>query len=1126
MQAERDVLREKVIPRIRQKALEWGEDINEIDLRWGVDTSNMSEDESSQVVLKVCIDAINRCIPFMIVFLGERYGWIPSTQIMDRLNDERVNRLYEENMSVTNLEIAYGVFEESRMIERCIFCFRDKSVINEIEESYRPFFEGESSIHKEKLLQLKQKIEEREGLKKIYYTASWNKERHCIEQLDGLADELTTSILEMLQEEFRDRMPLTRHEKQVLEIERIKEKHLSVYTKRKIAEAEVWDAVNRLSSGSKIINVCGKTGSGKTAFLCGLSKLLSEKEGIVPILYINENQGSMENDNFEIFLCEELEKIVGKCEEKEIHRRIAFLTQRIKRREKIVVLVDDIDKLYQDRNQFLKLRSYCRRTTFIISSLQPQDKYDAQYKNVVLSDLNDDEISQMICSIAASRGKKVDDELMKQIVCQTNSRMPQYISSVLQRFFMMNGKELEKAEMMAKGMEGIHLYMKHLLKEMPVETLKMNHYLLKTSLDRLEDESLWSIVCMLAISEDGLTEMEMSDLLTRMKKTFRQVTFTQMVSLLYDVFQIRKDGAWYISSASYLECILNQISDQEYYRKMFCEYALENHRYLVRGGYKYLLRMRHEKSNIIFQYLDKIDCGMLCRIISGLESEYLMSIPITEQFIRFWTETFWREMKSEKDSALVNKMLEFLREQTDMDQKLKCKILEMDIYNLIDNEHPKIQEYVNAFKGTPEYFIYAAYYERKMKNKKEAVALLEEGLRLEDLSSRLKFFMRRDLFYCLQEDFDIIRIELLEEGIAELEKEISDQLTMELANLKATLSGVYLRNEYYDNQKATDLMNDARDIGRMALRKSESYEQLHAYAGVLWTLLRNNLTDKEYKMLHKEYLSIMKKIYEINPNQKTEWNLLSAYINLGKCFDIFLINEYDPISVSIFKNALEFANKLATKYPDDENYKISVSELQILEYRSSNEINYEKALELYKSIPSTSQNRIQRLQKIRSAVCVVWAGVWKNMQESVLPYVPECLEMTRLFAKRRGDNIEVLYLAMRTYFDVGEDLLAIKYANQMLNLYTDEILVEQLLKWKIHALFVLGYLTKDVTKYAEEIESVHKMICSLYYKGKEYETHGIDYAKFLRNEYCYSWRGGIFRRTKLEYEEMRKNKNE
>lgn len=74
MQAERDYLHERVFSRLRKLVGQYGEDIQELDLRWGVDTYQMSEEESGYQVLKVCIDAIDRCKPYIIVLLGDRYG--------------------------------------------------------------------------------------------------------------------------------------------------------------------------------------------------------------------------------------------------------------------------------------------------------------------------------------------------------------------------------------------------------------------------------------------------------------------------------------------------------------------------------------------------------------------------------------------------------------------------------------------------------------------------------------------------------------------------------------------------------------------------------------------------------------------------------------------------------------------------------------------------------------------------------------------------------------------------------------------------------------------------------------------------------------------------------------------
>lgn len=48
MQAERDSLHQNVFPKIRKVLNERGDDVQELDLRWGVDTTVMSMVENSE----------------------------------------------------------------------------------------------------------------------------------------------------------------------------------------------------------------------------------------------------------------------------------------------------------------------------------------------------------------------------------------------------------------------------------------------------------------------------------------------------------------------------------------------------------------------------------------------------------------------------------------------------------------------------------------------------------------------------------------------------------------------------------------------------------------------------------------------------------------------------------------------------------------------------------------------------------------------------------------------------------------------------------------------------------------------------------------------------------------------
>ena len=70
---ERDLLVKQVFPRLRQKAKRRGVELVDVDLRWGI-----TEEESEQgKVIPICLAEIDRCKPYFIGMIGERYGWIP-----------------------------------------------------------------------------------------------------------------------------------------------------------------------------------------------------------------------------------------------------------------------------------------------------------------------------------------------------------------------------------------------------------------------------------------------------------------------------------------------------------------------------------------------------------------------------------------------------------------------------------------------------------------------------------------------------------------------------------------------------------------------------------------------------------------------------------------------------------------------------------------------------------------------------------------------------------------------------------------------------------------------------------------------------------------------------------------
>lgn len=78
MQIERDILQNKVFPRISALCESYGWQFEDIDLRWGVS----QEASRKQKTMQICLNEIKRCQqlspkPNFLILQGDRYGWIP-----------------------------------------------------------------------------------------------------------------------------------------------------------------------------------------------------------------------------------------------------------------------------------------------------------------------------------------------------------------------------------------------------------------------------------------------------------------------------------------------------------------------------------------------------------------------------------------------------------------------------------------------------------------------------------------------------------------------------------------------------------------------------------------------------------------------------------------------------------------------------------------------------------------------------------------------------------------------------------------------------------------------------------------------------------------------------------------
>ena len=189
MQLERDSLQKHIIPDLNMRLADYGTKISQTDLRWGISTAELSPEEGEQKVLNVCLDEINKSRPYMIVMLGDRYGWVPSSALVEMTAKGREIHLLNKEISVTQLEIEYIAFTEKWDESRIFFYFRDFDY-GDMPKEQRAIYDTENESDKAKLRELRERIEKKFPTQINRYSLRYeNGEVYGIEEFERLVIE-------------------------------------------------------------------------------------------------------------------------------------------------------------------------------------------------------------------------------------------------------------------------------------------------------------------------------------------------------------------------------------------------------------------------------------------------------------------------------------------------------------------------------------------------------------------------------------------------------------------------------------------------------------------------------------------------------------------------------------------------------------------------------------------------------------------------------------------------------------------------------------------------------------------------------------------------------------------------
>ena len=142
------------------------------------------------LVLKVCLDEIQRSRPFLIGLIGDRYGWTPPPERMRVAAEEAGYGGSLEGRSVTALEIEFGVLESPGQKRRSRFYLREPLPYGEmgaLASEYSDLHSGDAGAEQahQRLDALKRRLADELPGRVRPYRAEWDKDRGAVTGLDG-----------------------------------------------------------------------------------------------------------------------------------------------------------------------------------------------------------------------------------------------------------------------------------------------------------------------------------------------------------------------------------------------------------------------------------------------------------------------------------------------------------------------------------------------------------------------------------------------------------------------------------------------------------------------------------------------------------------------------------------------------------------------------------------------------------------------------------------------------------------------------------------------------------------------------------------------------------------------------
>ena len=541
-QEERDILRNNVMSRLNQLALKYGEYVTFSDLRWGIYTSSMNEEEAVDMILSSCLDEIDRTSPYMVIMLGDRYGYLPGKEAIQREADRKNISLEDAEISVTHLEIEYGAFNNENTDHIYVYLKNPESPdceTDQLQSAQEAFFQTKFHTLKERL-------------KKMFgkHVHTYNP---CDVQNGTFADMVFSDLSGDFQQDWDNLERMSVYWKERLIVQNAIEEKAAYFQAFTQTAADLQSKL--CASDHRIITLMGGPGSGKTTMFAFLASSFRRKGWDTISILSGNTVLSMDEKLIAYTITWQLEHILNVTNEliykedttaPEIKDYLQSLYSLYEKTGRDLFLgVDAIEQIVlgfkQDKLWFLPENHY-DHIHVLLTTWKEELANEMGYDQYQMPVLNREEMEKVIKGILRHNGKTLPKTIIEEIAGVPAADNPFMLYLMVNRLCIMNREDYEAINQKGGGNDEIVRYQINILRGMPQNPEGMAKHILKYMSDLLNLPQAMDAMHLMAASRYGLRFSDLSEILKSKNKELLPLHFSRYINLIFDLFLIRNDG--------------------------------------------------------------------------------------------------------------------------------------------------------------------------------------------------------------------------------------------------------------------------------------------------------------------------------------------------------------------------------------------------------------------------------------------------------------------------------------------------------------------------------------------------------------------------------------------------------